>query len=127
MEQKADLRFLGDHAVYPGHAITIAYLIAMTFKNLEEAEATTPAGYPAGVADSRIPGAGGNIYSGLLLLRHLRDGLPYDLVLSNADREWLDETATVYAKCRKEGQRQADALKHRFAEDVLPWLTQHAA
>ena len=62
-------------SVYPGHPVTVAYLIVKIYPNYEEAFAGdgTVWDYPNALSDNRIPGAGGNVSSAISLLRDLRE------------------------------------------------------
>lgn len=109
-------------AVYPGHPITIAYIITETYPDF--GSAFLPVGearYEAAVADIRIPGAGGNVYAGLELLHHLRNGAFNKVAKERKISKWrsaCDWADSYWARCVatgsplfKKGQQQADEIK----------------
>lgn len=106
-------------AVYPGHAITIAYVIARTFPSLPAARARD-GDYPAALVHQSVPGAGGCVYAGLDLLARARD-VGVDEALAFGDQTWLAETDTAYRKVRDEGQRQADLIKPSLRLLLAQW------
>ena len=64
-----------DGSVYPGHPITVAYLITRCFPNYEAAFAKSEnSDYSNALSSSKIPGAGGNVRAAMELLHNLRDG-----------------------------------------------------
>ena len=115
-----DYDILDEPAVYPGHPITLACLIANLYPSLDAAEVvpTDQARvhrYPAALEDHRIPGAGGNVWDALELLRRLRSGHSVETVIAWADETWAycDGQATTERLRGRwdQGQRQADHLK----------------
>ena len=103
---------LGEAAVYPGHAVTLAWLITHAFPNLEAAEAKGRV-FPAALASGEIPGAGGNVREALDFLRLLRDGTPWEFALRWANRAWdeCDNQALINCVRWGKGQDQADRCK----------------
>lgn len=107
--------------VYPGHAVTIALLIIHAFPSLEAAEAKGRE-FPAALESPLIPGAGGNVYSALSLLRRLRDGLGWTDAMLLADRNWsLCDNQFGTDRWRR-GQEQADRMKPLLHDRVGAWL-----
>lgn len=112
-------------AVYPGHPITIAYLITMKYPNFESAFVKVGKwGDAAALADCDIPGAGGNVSAALELLFWLRDGTfkkvgsksgrkTWDVAVSWADDYWsrCDSQNMTHQERWKKGQEQADQIK----------------
>lgn len=103
---------LGELAVYPGHAVTLALLITHAFPSLEAAEAKGRV-FPAALESNDIPGAGGNVYAALALLRNLRDGMLWEVAVRWADESWgaCDNQALVNCLRWGKGQDQADRCK----------------
>lgn len=133
-------------SVYPGHPVTVAYLITQIFPTYEEAF-DTPEGvtYGGAIGSCKIPGAGGNVYEALDLLSRLRDGMPWSLAIKYANDSWFScdsqgSGGYVYGmegkqeteeeqnkreiryKARwKKGQQQADKLQVRLAKQSDWW------
>ena len=128
---RADFDHLdGETIVYPGHPITLAYLITFEYASLEAAT-LKGAAYPLALENSRIPGAGGNVYNAIDLLRRVRQGVPIEDALLWADQAWgyCDAQARGgndpddpkfgrdhYIARWKKGQEQADKYKERLRE-----------
>lgn len=146
---RADLEHLKTAAVYPGHPVTIGYLITLLYPSYEAAVESV-----YGRDDGRyisthaccnndIPGAGGNVHSGERLLQRLRNGEDITDVYAWADEVWrgCDSQATGghYTEERypdpverqrwkdktiqrwKDGQAQADALKEKLVFRSAWW------
>lgn len=112
---------LGEPFVYPGHAVTLALLIVHAFPTLEAAEAKGR-DFPAALETNAIPGAGGNVYSALALLRRLRDGMGWREAIENADGGWKSCDDHFGSERWKRGQAQADRVKQRLHDRVGAWL-----
>mgnify|MGYP006352853343 FL=1 len=115
------LDILGEPFVYPGHAVTIALLIIHAFPSLEAAEAKGD-NFPAALEASLIPGAGGNVYSALTLLRRMRDGMTWHEAIENADGGWKSCDDHYGSERWKRGQAQADRMKPYLHDRVGAWL-----
>ena len=104
-------------AVYPGHPITLAWCIVKHFPGLPEA-------LKGALTSADIPGAGGNVHSGLDVLRRLSSGMEFGLVVDLANRDW-DECDNQKRKLYdrwKRGQTQAEEILPSFKELVYPWI-----
>lgn len=140
--ERADTDILKEWAVYPGHPITLAYLIFKIYASSEAANANTKYNWPEAVGDGRIPGAGGNVYNALYFLRILEEyGFDLERAFKVADECWAKcdsqakggyefvenddgEKEVVQTRCLtqreryinrwKDGQEQADKVKKLF-------------
>lgn len=107
--------------VCPGHALTLAYFIMRTYPTLDAARSKDSGYGPGALADSRIPGGGGNVHTALDCLG--RAGVVgMDAVIEYADSQWQLETETAYRERREPGQQQADSLKEQFRQTYAAWL-----
>ena len=107
--------------VYPGHALTLAYLVMLHYPSYEAAAVRRDdASCPDALSNSEIPGAGGCVYSALDLLKH-GFTLGVEEALEFGDRRWEGETETAYKDRRQPGQAQADAIKDKFRERFARW------
>lgn len=106
MELLDDL--LTEPAVYPGHPVTIAYIIFQKYSSLEDAFAT---GYqfPRALEDNDIPGAGGRVHAALRFLRGYQGGQELKELFALADRIWASERGCF--RDHEKGQEQADKIK----------------
>lgn len=86
----------GDLCVYPGHPVAIAYMIFVLYPKIEEAfETRSGNGYANAVSDIRIPGAGGNVYQGMYLVRKLVDEPEnFDEHVEAAFKQWERQLTT---------------------------------
>lgn len=121
-------------SIYPGHPVTIAYLIVNIFPTYESAFAKPDGSpYSSALGSCKIPGAGGNVSDALCLLKYLHDGIPWSLAIKDADDGWArcdgqakggyewgkkektpEETQARikhYQDRWRKGQQQADKLK----------------
>ena len=112
---------LGEPFVYPGHPVTLALLVIHAFPSLDAAEAKGKE-FPAALESGQIPGAGGNVYSALALLRHLRDGMAWREAVEIADGAWKSCDDHYGSERWKRGQEQADRLKLGLHDRVGAWL-----
>jgi len=127
-----------DHALYPGHPVTIAFCILKAFDNFEQAtEKPYGDNTPKAVASRLIPGSGGCVYSALDFLSALRKGAGLEAAFEQADATWCrvdgqKEGGGSYAKDEadrqrfiqrwKDGQAQADLIKPLFKDRESWWL-----
>lgn len=112
-----------DPFVYPGHAVTVALFIIHAFDSFEDATRTEARNFfPNALGSHLIPGAGGNVYGALALLRHLREGMPWGKAIEIADRNWKDCDGHFGTLRWRSGQEQADRLKPHLNERVWTWL-----
>lgn len=93
--------------IYPGHPITIAYLITKTFSCFEEASAPTSHGWCRALGDGRIPGAGGPVSAGVQFLEKLYKGDDLKDVVERAREIWRSETSAAYQDKYLAGEEQA--------------------
>jgi hypothetical protein len=113
--------------VYPGHAVTIAYLIMLTYPSLQDARVRGEgATCPAALSNGAIPGAGGCVYSALdVLAVAFSDGV--DKAFEFGDDCWQGETENGYQDRRESGQTQAESIKDKFREVFANWSRVSAA
>ncbi len=108
-------------AVYPGHAVTLAYAIMQAYPSLEAAlTRRANESFPEALGNNDIPGAGGCVYSALEILR-LAYSVGLDAAFERGDEIWLSETQTAYTDRRLPGQIQADGLKEAFRTIFASW------
>lgn len=114
----------GKFSVYPGHPITIAYLITMEYASYEDATVPTKHGWCVAVGNSNIPGAGGNVHSAVDVLAKLKNGMSIDEVFAHADGNWsrCDSQEKSNPDRWREGQDQADLVKPKLREKIKTWL-----
>jgi hypothetical protein len=114
-------------AVYPGHCVTLAYLIMQAYPSLEVASSREDgAPNPHALSNRSIPGAGGPVYAALDVLHHaFEHGV--DSALAYGDRIWEAETATGFNDRRQSGQLQADGIKAYFRERFKAWPQREAS
>lgn len=114
----------GDYPVYPGHPITTAWQIMEVFDSPQDA--LMPAGdglnCPAALADSRISGAGGEVWVACELLRKALDGVPAEELFAWADDRWIAGSAGGHTRAVAPGMAQANLLKPVFADRLSAWL-----
>lgn len=109
-----------EQPIYPGHAVTIACQIAVTFPSFADAIRPTTAGWPEALASRAIAGAGGSVYQALALLRRIEEGQPLDEVMRWADTRWR-------SRCAEEGRPDGDrgceqARRFVAAIDLPTWM-----
>lgn len=119
---------LRDNFVYPGHPLVIAVAIMETYDSLDAANERTEHadGFscPEALSDSRIPGAGGCVYSALDLLNHIRIGhRDIEGFIEAADELWGDIDGNVrnYPQKYQAGLDNAALHKDRFRELAATW------
>lgn len=127
---------IDESAIYPGHPVTLAFCIVHAFATYEEAFAPTEHNFTRAIGDVRIPGAGGCVSSALMILRHLKSGMPFDEAMTLADDYWATcdnqqaggglfaKDAEANARFHKrwhDGQVQADKIKPLLAEKKDWW------
>lgn len=114
-----DYELLGEVAVYPGHPITLAYLITQVFLSYEEAAKISAGDFfcPAALGSSDIPGAGACVYEALSLLQDFYGLHTLEEAFSAADRYWssTDSQAERDPERWRKGQEQADRVKPLLA------------
>lgn len=113
------------HAVYPGHAVTLAFIIVKAFPTYEEAFAHKHStAWCDAIGDFRIPGAGGNVADAMHILRHLKRRMAFNLAMAVADDRWArcdsqrggflgrnpEQAQNLFTRWQK-GQEQADKVK----------------
>ena len=133
-----DKDILGDFAVYPGHPLTIAYLVVCKYASLEQALGIPDGSpHPGALGDNDIPGAGGNVSNALHLLKLAVEGtLTLDEMVVQGDDTWgkCDAMAKggnnpadpkfgrdYYLRRFREGQEQADTIKEKLKEQLPMW------
>jgi hypothetical protein len=113
---------LGDFAVYPGHPITVGYLIIHKFSNFEQATSFGEGGFMAALEDGDIPGAGGNVNWAIDTLGWLKAGVDPMTVWDMAEDYWRDCCTTAYAKYYEPGADQAQQVREDFFAKACQWL-----
>jgi hypothetical protein len=116
----------GEAAVFPGHCITLAYLIMQAYPSLDAARIRKDgATCPDALSNGNIPGAGGPVYSALDVLKHaFEHGV--ESAFAYGDEAWGRETASSYRDRREPGQLQADSIKDHFRELFQAWPQKEA-
>ena len=105
----------GEYAIYPGHPVTIAYLIMKRFPSLEAAmKRSERSGFSAASSDNAIPGAGGRVHAAVRLLQRRHDGDPWAELFAVADDIWESEHFDQH----EQGQQQADRIKPLLEQAV---------
>ena len=117
----------GETAIYPGHCVTLAYLVMQAYPSLEAATFRKHgATCPDALSNGNIPGAGGPVYSALDVLKHaFTHGV--ESAFAYGDKVWEGETANGYKDRREPGQTQADSIKSHFRELFQAWHQQEVA
>jgi len=128
-----------DSSVYPGHPVTVAYLITRCFPNYKAAfqKDGTKWNYASALSSSKIPGAGGNVHAALDFLSYLRsEDITWEGAVKWADDYWATcdgqaKGGGSYAKDKdaekrfidrwKQGQEQADKIKPLLEERDFWW------
>ena len=122
---------IGTAVVYPGHPLTVAWVITHVFSDFETASIPDGEfGFSAACRNSDISGAGGNVHNAMSLLRTLRQGKRgLQETLDHADELWAscDDQKTRYPDRWKMGQEQADLVKPFFLARVQDWLKKTAS
>ena len=114
----------GTFAVYPGHPITLAYLISLEYASFKAASAKTAVNPAHALGNSNIPGAGGNVHAALnLLYRVKQQGWSLDKAFEYADKYWsnCDNQEDYFKERWLEGQAQADKVKEQLRERLQTW------
>jgi hypothetical protein len=132
--ERIDTERLRNEAVYPGHAITLAYLIVNLYPSLEAASAPGRH-FTAVEEDGRLPGAGGHQNQAVELLRQLALGRDWDTVAGRADESWArcdgqknggygefaQKNPDYYADRWRRGQEQADRIRPLLRAALQKW------
>lgn len=118
----ADKILSAQGAVYPGHPVTLAYLIMRQYKSL--ADARQPDGqYPSALTNQAIPGGGGSVHAALDLLDRA-ELVGIEQALAHGDRDWMVFTETPFQDRRQPGQCQADLVKPIMRELFTSWRSE---
>jgi len=115
----------GEIAVYPGHPLTLAYLIVNAYPSLAQATRKSDRSeFMHALANCGIPGAGGNVYSALRFLKAVADGeLSMQQAVDRANDNWAhcDDQAQTYIERWRQGQAQADRILDRLTKQLIHW------
>lgn len=115
----------GENAVYPGHPLTIAYLIINTYTSLAEAaKKSERTEFKDALSNGDIPGAGGNVYNALDFLDYVVNGrLSMKQAIGLANTMWAncDGQANGNIQRWKRGQEQADRILDRLTKQLEDW------
>ncbi len=119
---RCDRPLLGQSAVYPGHHITIAFLITFLYPSLEAAEAK---GVESSVVleNSALPGSGTAVWEAMRMLRQLKKANQVSEIVeifAEHDGLWKTCGATT-ADAFKIGQGQANGVKRLLVERLKDW------
>ena len=110
--------------MYPGHPVSIAYLIMLSFPD-RAAAASRKEGetFPNALGSGAIPGAGSNVYGARDTLTHaVKYGI--EAGLSFGDDYWArSANGQNYGERYEPGQHQADNIKDKFRELFVTWST----
>lgn len=113
--------YLRGAAVYPGHAVVLAYIIMDEFPSYAAAmKKDKGVEYVNALTSDKVPGAGGCVQAALDLLREARL-LSIEAAIFRADERWVSETSGGYLKYRELGQAQADGLKPHLIAKFANW------
>lgn len=111
--------YLGEEAIYPGHPVTIAYIIICVFPTYEEAFAKGIHCWAA-IESVDIPGAGSSVYNALDMLRYLHNGIiDFDKAVEIAEHDWDCLTSDSFSLFK--GQEQANRFKEKLREKSSWW------
>lgn len=120
-----DHAILEEAAEYPGHPVTLAYLIVQIYSSLSTAQAMGK-NYLVVEEDKRLPGAGGHNTAAVCLLTDLDRGKSWEEVVTGADERWArcddQRDGGKYRERWQKGQAQADRMKPLLREAVAEWL-----
>ena len=120
----------GEGLVYPGHPITVAFVITHVYDSYEGAVAPCPSGGGSchAVGNHDVPGAGSNVYLAVDLLKHyFVDGWSIEKCFEWADTAWghVDGMAETkdprWAERYMKGLAQAARVKERLAARLREW------
>jgi len=105
-----------EHAIYPGHPVTLAFLIVKNYETIRKAFEPTATNFAHALGNSDIPGAGGNVSNALGVLKDLFLGSSFADAMAVADDLWgrCDSQKAAGEKLRRrwqDGQDQADKIK----------------
>lgn len=106
--------------VYPGHPLTIACYIMENYSSLSEAR-SKGIQHPKALEDSRIPGAGGNVYAALEILAQ-----PVEESVGRANQIWQQYCGEAYADRYDEGMAEAASLASRYRELREKWRSHNS-
>lgn len=128
----------GETSVYPGHPLTVAYLIIHLYPSLACATRKSDrSDYMHALSNGAVPGAGGNVYSALRFLQAVvRGEQSMQAAIDSANSNWEHcdgqaDGGRGYAKSEadrerfikrwRHGQAQADRILPRLTEKLLFW------
>lgn len=114
--------FGAEGIVYPGHPVCFAYIIMHKYDCLAEA-LTKPEGreYNNALRDENLPGAGGNVWAALDVLKHAELTSPEAAFEVGSDYWRRCASGANYGKNQAAGQAQADAIKDAFLTLAAKW------
>jgi len=99
--------------VYPGHPLSIAYLILLAYPSYEAATSLN-GNYPEALTSAVIPGAGGNVHAALDFLKSVPI-IGVERAIEHADHYWAQcASGENFGSRHGAGQLQADAVKERL-------------
>lgn len=107
--------------VYPGHPLVIAYVISKVYTNPSAALEKTEHNAHHALGSLDVPGAGGEVWAAIDVIKGLRDGKSPDSVLQLADHRWEMTTFNGHKDAYVDGQLQADEVKTKLNE-ILTWV-----
>jgi len=121
---RQDKELLGDWSVYPGHPVTIAFLIIHKYPSLYEALYRKNSDSDcAALKDCDIPGSGNAVYLALDLLKELKNTPSLEETIQTHSRRWVENRKSGdHPQAALPGQAQADKIIPLFQSMVKEWL-----
>lgn len=110
-------------AVFPGHPVTLAYIIMQSYASLAEAEAKEEgSNFPNVLSNGDIPGTESHVIAGLNVLKYAKK-LGLERAIAFGDDSWRAMAASEnLGVLREQGQAQADSIKDSFRAKAVEWL-----
>jgi hypothetical protein len=112
---------LGEPAVYLGHPLTLALLIINKYKDFASAS-NMGSQFPVALEDCDIPGAGGEVYAALDLLRSIQNGTPVEKAVDDCMAHWKLYNAGGHLDRVQPADIQAKVLRPKFMAAIAVWV-----
>lgn len=126
MSNVSTLSILGEHAVYPGHALVVAYVIMHVFPDVDSALEDTKHGWSAAVGNGTVPGAGDGAYAGAAVIEMLRQGHTPEEAAEWAQEEWrrrVGPGSGNHERMFQPGVEQAERFIDKFVSKARTWCS----